>query len=673
MKKKSHLTQIKECILQKEGMKTTIVSRLFNLTGILMAIVIFSMIILAYLTANALLNYNNENQVENYAELASETVNQWIQLAKSQLEGAAKNEAIFNESKSMDERKLILASLADKTVFTDFSVAYPDGTTYNNTDISDRDYFKRAMNGETAISDPLLRKTDNSIVIMAATKVTVNGEVRVVYGAINVAFLTDLLDKLDLGESGYGMMINTAGTVVSHPNQQFVIDKINPIELAKEKSEYKELGDFIKEAAALQVGSDKKGTFTSYDGQKYVASFVPIENSNGWIVGILISKSEAQNNFRQITNLWLICGVALTLITLTILVSAFTKIAYPIRSSSRNLKRIANGELNGEFEEVKASGDEAGLLVTSFEETKNQLQDYISDISGTLESIANGDLTVSVDREYKGDFIAIKDSLNQIIDALNAAFGEASEASENLLNGAQQVEKASQSLANAAASQAGAVVEITASIEDIAAHTDANTKDVLRANELTQNAKSEASSGNEQMQRMVTAMKEISEASENIAKITKVIDSIAFQTNILALNASVEAARAGEHGKGFAVVAEEVRSLAGKSSEASAEIEEMINNSIAKINAGSKIAAETAKDLDKILGEIDEIANIMDNIATVSKDQAEAVAQVNKGIAQISNDVQNNSAVSEECAASSIELSNQAKLLMEQIEFYNLK
>jgi len=196
---------------------------------------------------------------------------------------------------------------------------------------------------------------------------------------------------------------------------------------------------------------------------------------------------------------------------------------------------------------------------------------------------------------------------------------------------------------------------------------------VLRVNDLTQNVKGKAALGNEQMHNMLQAMNEINEASNNIAKIMKVIDNIAFQTNILSLNASVEAARAGVHGQGFAVVADEVRALANKSADAAAEIAEMIENSIAKISIGTQIASETANELENIVSGIDEVADIMTNIADVTKAQAESITQVSNGISQISNAVQSNSATSEECAASSVELSEQARLLADRINFYKLR
>jgi methyl-accepting chemotaxis protein len=239
--------------------------------------------------------------------------------------------------------------------------------------------------------------------------------------------------------------------------------------------------------------------------------------------------------------------------------------------------------------------------------------------------------------------------------------------------GSEQVASASQSLAQGSTEQASSLEQITASIGDIADRTKVNAEQANNANKLVYEAKEGALKGNVQMGEMIEAMQDINHASENISKIIKVIDDIAFQTNILALNAAVEAARAGSHGKGFAVVAEEVRNLAGKSAQAANETAELIEDSISKIIKGSKLAEDTAKALETIVGNIEQIVGVISNIATASNEQATAITQIDQAIGQVSQVVQSNSATSEQCAAASEELSNQAMRLRELIAKFKLK
>ena len=215
--------------------------------------------------------------------------------------------------------------------------------------------------------------------------------------------------------------------------------------------------------------------------------------------------------------------------------------------------------------------------------------------------------------------------------------------------------------------------ELTASLEQISSQTHLNAQNAEEANTFAKNAKTNASQGNSQMKDMLKAMDEISISSSNINKIIKVIDDIAFQTNILALNAAVEAARAGQHGKGFAVVAEEVRNLAGKSANAAKETTDMIESSIRKVEVGTKIANETAKALDEIVYQVDRAADLINSIAVASVEQAQGIEQINLGIMQVSQVVQTNAATAEESAAASEELSSQAARLKENASRFMLR
>lgn len=343
-----------------------------------------------------------------------------------------------------------------------------------------------------------------------------------------------------------------------------------------------------------------------------------------------------------------------------------TTIRNPLVELAGIAKKVSLGEVDVKITPSKID-NEVGALVDGFQ----LMVDNLKKQADVLKNISDGDFTVSYQPSSENDIVG--NAIVRLIENNNTAFSNIRSAAAQIGTGSAQIASASQTLAQGSSEQASAIQQITASVTDIANKTKDNAKKASDVNDIVIHAKNDADEGNRCMREMIVAMKEINESSENIQKIIKVIDDIAFNTNILALNATVEAARAGEQGKGFAVVAEEVRNLAGRSAEASRQTAELIEDSIEKVKHGTALVGDTEKALALISDMIEKITSLSANISSASNEQAVATSQIDDALAQVSQVVQTNSATSEECASASEELSGQARGLENTLAGFKTK
>ncbi|MPM08595.1 hypothetical protein SDC9_54909 [bioreactor metagenome] len=491
-------------------------------------------------------------------------------------------------------------------------------------------------------------------------------------GIVGMDILIDDLVKsirdVTLYETGYMFMADSSGVLFMHPDSALVgaslFDSVGTDNEALLKR-------------ALKTGEKVNFDFASGkdDEDRYAITPVSIGNKY-WLVGSVVPVGEIEKATLTTLKVGVVTGIAAIVLTIIFLLFIISKIVRPIAPLTKAALMIETGvidsEVSGHLSEIK-SKDEIGMLAKSIEKAVRSIEHVASDTRKLSAAVEQHDLTVEVDTaQHNGIYKEIMDVANRMFSQLRSIISEISVAADQVNSGAKLVADTSTALSQGATEQASSVDELSASFEEITSQTTFNAQNAQKTNELAGSIQKDADSGSTRMKEMLVAMEEINASSENIGKIIKVIEDIAFQTNILALNAAVEAARAGQYGRGFAVVAEEVRNLAGQTSKAASETTELIGNSIKKVAAGTKIAGETAGALEKIVVGVAQAGELVGSIAAASHEQAVALEQINQGIMQISQVVQSNAASTEESAAASEELSAQADSLKNSVSIYKL-
>ena len=528
--------------------------------------------------------------------------------------------------------------------------------------ISDRGYFKEALNGEIVLSEPIKSKLSKEVIFGISGPVKDNNKILgVLYVANRMEFIYDKLIKpVKAGKTGYGFIATKDMLMLAHPNKDIIFNE--------EFSKQPFMVSIKDKINSVRNGKVKYWFETT---KAYKTTFVR-ELSSGWYVCFTVNEDELLEALDTTKAMSLISGIILIFgigLVVFILIGSVAKVVKILNELMRDL---AVGKIS-DLSESQTAINSALLRNDEFGEMTQavlDMQKYFKDMSDVALSVANKDLDVKVKVRGKGDVLG--HSIAQMINNFNEALTQVSLSVSQVSQGASQVSSASQDLSAGAIEQVTYIEKISNSVSNLQVKTNSNAENAETANIHATEANNAAIKGQERMKSLSTAMENMSGRASEVQKIIKTIDDIAFQTNLLALNAAVEAARAGTHGKGFAVVAEEVRNLAARSAKAAGETAELIANVVNEIDSGNKMTEVTAESLNGIADAIGKASDLVAEIAAAMGEQTGGMKEISGVLEQIEHVTQTNSASSEETASASEEMSGMSHELKKLVSEFKL-
>ncbi len=519
----------------------------------------------------------------------------------------------------------------------------------------------------------MLKETDNlttynstifqdNLGITMGMPVKENGETAFyLVGVYKYDMLNDVLSSINIGKNGMAYMVNQEGIVTGHPDQSKV----------QAQSTLLQLGGGNEEAIKSVTTGETGSTEFDIDGQQMLVAFSPIHGTQ-WALVIQVPKSDYNNLINGAMIVAGICTLVVLFLSILVILRMARSISKPVKNVTNRMLCLSDGDLHTEVAHIR-SGDELEIMTRTLADTVESVNRYISDIHQVLSGVADGNLQIEPQVQYKGDFTLIRNSLVTILASMNKTISGFRAAAARLAQMAEELSGQSGQLHQASLEQNQAtevlVDEVTHVKEQLAGVIKSSDQTHTMTGEITRKVQE----ANTQMDSLSNAMSNISSNAQEITSIAKAIDNIAFQTNILALNASVEAARAGSAGRGFAIVAEEVKELAGKSAQEAQNAMDIVTNTRAVIQEGVELNASTAESLQAIYGVSTEISKISDQLVAAVQGQENALISMEERIATISSIADRNLQSAVGTSQSSELLAKEAEELQMQVKKFALK
>ena len=634
--------------------KRSISGRILLNTLIMMSCIAVVFVVLMTRSMKSLTDSVLANVLPSMTKTASQNLEGNIHMLADRIFMIGDNAAIMNPGSSQEEKEEALKNAQAGIEFVWVGLYDAEGSLFLDgggcpETLQDRRIFSVMQETQNLVIDDIFEHDE--VLELAVGRPILNAEGELNYylvGSYNYDMLSDVLSSINISGNGEAFIVNADGQVMGHRNTDLVRESTDmAVYLGAEAIENK----VVSGETGVMAYEDKTDT-------KWV-SYVPINGTN-WYLAIIVPRNDFMGPANDSIQLGIYITIALLFVAGFFTIRYAAKIKHSLQGVTNRIELLADGDLKSPTE-VSRTKDETQVLSTSLNHTVNSINGYISELSKILSSISEGDFHVSVEGDFQGDFVVMKESLNNIIVSLNKMLASVQDSSKEVLKTAGIVSEGAEQVHTGSSEQSSSLQvlsEETRAIEENILEVDENTR---LASELMEKTRISMDIGDENMRNLLKAMEDINQNSLEITKINKILEDIASQTNMLALNASVEASRAGEFGKGFAVVASEVRSLAAQSTESAKQASEVISSSLKAIQNGvvyAKQAAESFGEISDVSNRMSDITRRLEQSVNVQKESLENMAEQ---ISQISHVAQQNLDASYESATASQKLHKQAE------------